>query len=314
MRKKRSSRKFSLRHVTLLVALLALALVGAVWFFSPPRKRGPEPPVVMKVLPPVSDEAWEEEEYPAPPPEAPSEPATPPSSEPTPLVLPSPIIPLDKRPRVAIVIDDMGVNARGTERALRLPSSVTFSFLPYGQDLSTRTRQARAEGHEVLLHMPMEPKGHINPGPDALLTDLPSGEIRARLERALGRFEGFNGLNNHMGSRFTEDRRGMALVMEALKERKLYFLDSRTTAATVGSAMARTAGVPTVARDVFLDDVQSAANVAHELDRLEKLAHRKGKAVAIGHPHPETLEALERWIPEAEKRGLRIVPLRVLLE
>src|SRR5262249_40596056 len=152
--------------------------------------------------------------------------------------------------------------------------------------------------------MPMEPLGHDDPGPGALLTNLSSDEVRARFDKALDSFSGFDGVNNHMGSKFTADEAGMQIVIGELQKRHLFFLDSRTSARSVGDAVAREHGVPTTRRDVFLDDTMTAEAVNAQLAQLERVARHKGVAVAIGHPHDVTLTALEAWLPAAQKRGL----------
>lgn len=217
--------------------------------------------------------------------------------------------PVGAHPKIALVIDDAGIDVHGTQRAVALPSAVTLSFLPYARHLQDLTRSAREAGHELLLHMPMEPVGHDDPGPNALTVGLPTEDIRARLQGALASFIGFDGVNNHMGSKFTANTEGMAVVIEELKGRGLFFLDSRTTAKSVGETLAREQGLPTIARDVFLDDSEDAAAVHKQLEATERVAMRKGLAVAIGHPHSVTLDALEQWLPTLQARGFELVPL-----
>lgn len=216
-------------------------------------------------------------------------------------------------PQIAIVIDDLGLDMRDTKRAIDLPATITLSFLPYATRLKEQTKEARDAGHELMLHMPMEPLGHDNPGPGALLVGLPMEELRARFHTALASFTGFDGVNNHMGSKFTADPAGMAMVMEELQQRNLFFLDSRTNLKTVGEQMARQRQLPTIGRDVFLDDTITVEAVQVQLAQTERVAKRKGYAVAIGHPHTVTLDALLTWIPEAEKRGFAFVPVRKLV-
>ncbi len=171
----------------------------------------------------------------------------------------------------------------------------------------------RAAGHELLLHMPMEPMGHEDPGPGALLTGLPQEELKRRFDTALASFIGFDGVNNHMGSKFTADEEGMKLVVGELQERHLFFLDSRTSAKTVGETVARQYGLPTIGRDIFLDDDMAIDAVRNQMEQAERVARRKGIAVVIGHPHPATLTALEAWLPDAASRGFVFVPLHELV-
>ena len=216
-------------------------------------------------------------------------------------------------PKIAIVIDDVGIDLHGSELAIRLPAAVSLSFLPYATQLRAETQEARDHGHELLLHMPMEPVGSQDPGPGALLTELPMADLRQRFETALASFTGFDGVNNHMGSKFTAWPDGMAMVMDELKQRGLFYFDSRTSAQSVGAAAARQAHLPTVSRDVFLDDEQSPVAIKTQLAAVETIARRKGSAVAIGHPHATTMAVLPGWIEQARRDGFVFVPLRDLV-
>ena len=232
------------------------------------------------------------------------------------------LLPPDKLPqpglgkggyRIAIIIDDVGLDLKGSQRAIHLPAFITLSFLPYASRLRDQSLDARHAGHELMLHMPMEPLGHADPGPGALILGLPQDEIKQRLDNALASFVGFDGMNNHMGSKFTADESGMKLVVSELQQRHLFYVDSRTSPQTVGESIARKQGLPTIARDVFLDDDESLTSIQHQLQQTEHVAQRKGYAVAIGHPHVTTLEALEKWIPDAQKRGFILVPVHSLI-
>jgi uncharacterized protein len=223
-----------------------------------------------------------------------------------PFTLPAGTVPL------AVVIDDMGLDRGRSTRMARLPGPLTLSWLPYAKDLATQTRAAREAGHELLLHMPMEPQGHADPGPDALRAGLDPGEVARRVDAALTAFPGMVGLNNHMGSRFTERRDGMAAVAGVLRQKGLLWLDSRTTPRSVGSAVAAELGVPHAERDVFLDNVQTVEAVRGQLARLEASAKAHGHAVAIGHPHDATIEALRDWLPTLASRGFALAPVSAL--
>lgn len=220
------------------------------------------------------------------------------------------------KPWIAIVLDDVGVNQRSAWEAIDLPPPMTLAFMTYADDLPRMTRQARLQGHELMVHFPMEPSDlkHNNPGNNALLLNLPKEEIERRLAWGLARFEGYVGLNNHMGSRYTENDEALAPVMAALKQRGLLFLDSRTSSQTMAGQAARRAGVPLAARDVFLDHVPTSAFVREQLAELEAVAERRGYAIGIGHPHGYTLEVLRRWLPEAQARGFEIVPLTAIVK
>jgi polysaccharide deacetylase 2 family uncharacterized protein YibQ len=225
-----------------------------------------------------------------------------------------PVLPSGHKPQIAVVIDDMGLNLSGSQRAIKLPGYVTLSFMPYAERLDEQTTEAREAGHELMLHMPMEPIGRQDPGPGALLTTLSPADVRARFDHALDSFDGFDGVNNHMGSRFTAYTAGMEIVIGELQKRHLFFLDSRTSTQTVGQSIAEKHGLPTISRDIFLDDNLAPEAIRAQLAATERVAKRKGYAVAIGHPHEATLTALEAWLPEAEKQGFVFVPVRNLVK
>ncbi len=220
-----------------------------------------------------------------------------------------------ERPMIAVVIDDLGLNRPATRETVALPGPLSLSFLAYAEELPAQAAAGRAAGHELLLHQPMEPLGAHNPGPEALLTGLGREENLARLTRALARAPGIVGINNHMGSRFTASAGDLEPVLVELKRRGLLFLDSRTTADSVGLALARKLGVPSTSRDVFLDHEAEAgrAYVEAQLARAEAIARAEGAAVAIGHPRPDTIAALRDWLPRLTARGLQLVPLSALV-
>ncbi|MFO0997196.1 MAG: divergent polysaccharide deacetylase family protein [Alphaproteobacteria bacterium] len=217
------------------------------------------------------------------------------------------------RPMIAIVIDDVGVDRRRSERALALPAPLTMAFLPYARDLPHLAAEARSRGHELLVHVPMEPLGgDKDAGPEPLRDALSAEEMRRRLDWMLARFDSYVGINNHMGSRLTQDPRAMRIVLEDLRERGLLFLDSRTTAETVGAKLGRELGLPVVERDVFLDNDERADRVREKLKETERVAEKKGHAIAIGHPHDGTIEALGAWLPDAQARGFVLVPVSAI--
>ena len=220
---------------------------------------------------------------------------------------------LNTRPLVAIVIDDVGLDRPRSKRAWELPGPLTMSFLPYAKDLRDQARAARGRGHELMLHLPMEPTGRNDPGPGALLVSMTDNEIRQRTATALDSFEGFAGVNNHMGSRFTAFRPGMETVLRQLKPRGLMFLDSRTTKDSVGDQTAQELGVPGIVRHVFLDDDESIDAVRRKLADAEAVARRQGFVVAIGHPHEATLQALAEWLPTVQGKGLALAPATAVL-
>jgi polysaccharide deacetylase 2 family uncharacterized protein YibQ len=191
----------------------------------------------------------------------------------------------------------------------------TGAFLTYGGDLRRQTEAGRRAGHELIVHMAMEPLGaNIDAGPDVLRAADPPGQLMAQLKQNLEAFDGYVGINNHMGSRFTASEPDMRLVLGELKRRGLLFLDSRTTATSVGAAVATQLGVPFAERDVFLDNVQAADAVEARLAEVERIARSRGEAIAIGHPHDATIAALAAWLPTLAERGFALVPLSTIVK
>jgi uncharacterized protein len=225
------------------------------------------------------------------------------------------VAPTEGKPMIAIVLDDVGVNRRGAHKAIALPGPLTLSFMTYADGLPEMTAEARRAGHELMLHVPMQPLSDaMDPGPNVLRDDLPRAELMQRLGWGLARFDGFVGINNHMGSRFTASSDGMALVMRELKARGLLFLDSLTAGNSVAGQAAAQAGVPYAVRDVFLDnEPDDLAAIHRQLSILEQTARERGYAIGIGHPHDGTVTALTQWIPEVQKRGFALVPISAIV-
>lgn len=219
-------------------------------------------------------------------------------------------------PLIAIIIDDMGVDrARSRRMWAEVPAPLTLSFMTYAEDLDRQTKQARGEGHELMLHIPLEPSSAaVDPGPNVLRTAMADQQIAQLATWGMGRFEGFVGVNNHMGSLFTEDARAMRAMLTAVQGHGVFFLDSRTTAKSVARTVARDLGMTVLERNVFLDNENDVDKVLHQLEQVERLARTQGQAIAIGHPRDATIEVLKTWIPEARARGLEIVPISVLYE
>ncbi len=219
----------------------------------------------------------------------------------------------DDRPIIAIVIDDLGLNRPNTAKLNDLPSPLTLAFLPYAGRIEAQADAAHAAGHELLLHLPMEPVGSDWPGPDALTTKLDQEEFVGRLEKNLDRFEGFVGINNHMGSKLTADSSRMDIVMRELRKRDVLFLDSKTSARSIAGQLAGRNGVPNTTRDVFLDHVIDPGAIRRQLALTETIARRSGSAVAIGHPHSTTIQALREWLPSLEERGFVLAPISAVV-
>lgn len=276
------------------------------------------PPVTVPPRPPA---ATREVQAPEPEPDAKPEPVMAGPAAPTPAGALPPwrrfaALPAEGTgPKLAIVIDDLGLDGAATRRLAALEGPLTLAFLPYAADLPAQTALVRAAGHELLVHLPMAPRGGLaDPGPMALSGESGETEMRRRIAWNLSRFEGYVGVNNHMGSGLTENATAMRIVMQELAERGRLFLDSRTTPATVARRAARSAGIPNASRDIFLDNDQDARAVEVQFDKLEALARRHGTAIGIGHPHAETLATLERRLQQARARGFVLVPISALVD
>ncbi|HVI50272.1 MAG TPA: divergent polysaccharide deacetylase family protein [Candidatus Sulfotelmatobacter sp.] len=219
------------------------------------------------------------------------------------------------KPMIAVIIDDMGVDKKRSEKILQLPGPLTVSLMSYADDLSRLSDEARRQGDELMMHLPMEPMAEsVDPGPGALLTSLSPEEIHKRFVDDLDRFSGYVGINNHMGSKFTAYEPGMTQVMEELRRRGLLFIDSLTTERSVGLDLAHRYGVPTAGRNVFLDNAGDLISVDLQLTRTEEVARKKGNAIAIGHPRDATIQALAAWLPTLEKKGFVLVPVTAVVQ
>ena len=220
----------------------------------------------------------------------------------------------DGRPAIALVIDDVGVDLKRSRRAVALEAPLTIAIMTYANDVTALAATARENGHELIVHVPMEPVDlGSNTGPNALLTSLDDNELMRRLNWGLTRFDGYVGISNHMGSRFTAWEPGMRRVLGEIHERGLLYLDSRTTADSASTPLAHALGLPHATRDVFLDNDPTPEAVRRQLDELEQIAKRRGYAIGIGHPREATIEVLSDWLREVKKRGFVLVPISAIV-
>ena len=211
-------------------------------------------------------------------------------------------------PKIAIIIDDVGVDRRRSFQTIDIDAPLTLAFLPYADGLDSITKAAQDAGHELMIHMPMQAMTNpVSLGPIALKAGMDEQTVKANMQAAFESFDGYVGLNNHMGSKVTQDSQIMDWVMETLKERDLYFVDSKTIGSSVGEKTARENGLATATRDVFLDHEATPSFVANALRKTERAAQKNGYAIAIGHPKDATINGLRNWIPDAEARGFEIV-------
>ena len=215
--------------------------------------------------------------------------------------------------RLALVIDDMGEDVGFARSLAALDVPVAFSIWPDSANREAVLKIAKTHGREVLIHLPMQPKGYpkVDPGRHPLLVTMTADQVQETVRRAIERVPGAIGLNNHMGSQFTENIHGMHAALTAIKAKGLFFLDSRTTAETVGEGEAQRVGLRFYKRDVFLDNEQNVTAVLLQLRKAEALARSRGHAIAIGHPHQDTLSAIKKWLKEKDD-SVSVVPLSTL--
>jgi hypothetical protein len=211
-------------------------------------------------------------------------------------------------PRLAIILDDLGQDYAAAEAIFALPYPITISVLPDNPHSVDIAEEARRRGFEVMLHLPMESVSQRHAESHELRPGVSQRDVTALVNGFIAAVPGVAGVNNHQGSESTANPALMNELMPVLREHKLFYIDSRTTAATVAFDAARHAGVPTAFRNVpFLDDVAEVGAISRQLRLALREAREKNDAVAIGHPHPATLKALREVLPDAKAQGVRLV-------
>jgi polysaccharide deacetylase 2 family uncharacterized protein YibQ len=220
-----------------------------------------------------------------------------------------------ERPAITIVVDDLGVVHPATERVLAMNGPLTLSWFPFAHRLPEQVAAGAARGHEATLHMPMQSFGNSLAwtGPDPLRIDLPDEVNLARLRAAIAAVPDTVGLNNHMGSVATHDPKLMALVARECNSHNMLFLDSVVIPHSQGIIQAHLAGVPAAGRDVFIDHSPDPVEIRAQLADIEAHARRHGDVIAIGHPWPHTIAALEEWLPTLEAKGFTLWPLSAMV-
>lgn len=218
----------------------------------------------------------------------------------------------DGRPRIAIVMNHIGIgNARSRQAIERLPEAITLAVMVYAEGAAGWLRDGRANGHEVLLAIPMEPIDYprYDPGPKPLLIDLDDLENLSRLDKALSGLTGFVGLLSHMGSRFLSDPDRLRPILAATADRGLIFLDSRSGPDSAVAELAPTVGLHVALNDRFIDDIPSRDDIDRRLKELEAIATRRGFAVGVATHYPVTIERLRQWAGTLDKRGFVLTPI-----
>jgi polysaccharide deacetylase 2 family uncharacterized protein YibQ len=218
-------------------------------------------------------------------------------------------------PGLAVIIDDLGYSMARGRRAIELPGPVTLAVLPFTPMSAELAALATERGQDVILHQPMQsvyPDARAAPG--TLTESMPLASFRRTLELALDTLPQAIGVSNHTGSLLTTQAQPMSWLMAEVSTRGLFFVDSRTTPATVALATAIAAGVPSLRRDVFLDHVLDPAAIAENFERAIGIARRNGHAVLIAHPHDVSMSFLERVLPALSARGVEQVRLKSLVD
>ena len=218
------------------------------------------------------------------------------------------------RPRLALVIDDLGRSLQDLDTLAALGVPITYAVLPFEIRTAEVVSELRRRRAEYLCHLPMEAKSGANPGKGALLLNMSPSELESATRKALAAVPGAAGVNNHMGSGLAADRGAMNTVVSVMADEGLYFLDSRTSKETLGYTMARQMGVPAAERQVFLDNQRDHQYIRGQFAEFLKAARARGGAIAIGHPYPETLEVLAESVPLAAAEGFEFVLVSALLD
>lgn len=218
-------------------------------------------------------------------------------------------------PKVAIVLDDFGYNMNNIDALLKIKEPVTLSILPNLPYSRKVAETAEAHGYEVILHLPLEShRKDVKEEPDTIRTGMSEKEVLARLDEEISNIPGLKGVSNHMGSKATEDRALMTIVLKELKRKGLYFSDSLTSEKSVSAEVAAAIGAPCVKRDMFLDNSNDSAYIEKQLMDMRALAFRRGRLIAVGHDRKNTIAALNKWMGEMSKDGIRFVSLSKMVK
>ena len=221
--------------------------------------------------------------------------------------IPKPKVPFTPRkPKVAIIIDDLGFDRIIAGKFLELDAVLTFSMLPGSPFQEKIARAAHAKGHDIMLHLPMEPVEYpdVDPGKGALFIAMTPDQLIRQLNQHLEIVPFIKGVNNHMGSKMTTVSSKMYQIFSVLKKRGLFFIDSRSTPRTLCKPSAKLFQIPFAERDIFIDHLQEPEFIRKQLKRLVEIANQQGEAIGIAHPHRVTLEVLQSMIPELKKKVL----------
>ena len=219
------------------------------------------------------------------------------------------------QPAISIIIDDMGYRLKSGNRAVNLPGALTYSFLPHSPHATPLLQFAHENNKEIMLHIPMESEAGKKLGPGGLTQCMTEKEFVTVLESNIASIPHAKGFNNHMGSLLTKSQHWMTRLMrEVATDKKLFFVDSKTTSYSVALKVAREEGLKSIHRDIFIDHEETEKFILKQLRKLIQKAKRNGTALAIAHPKRITLSVLEKWLPELESKGIKLVPVSKLIE
>jgi len=207
---------------------------------------------------------------------------------------------------IVLIIDDLGFEGQPIDRLMSLDPNINCAILPNGTHAAEHARKLHARGFEILVHLPMQPRGKEAPGRNAILTSMNDDEIAQLTRENIESIPYARGVNNHMGSLATSDRRVMTSVLKNIPE-SMYFIDSRTSGSSIAGDLAREMNIRTATRQVFLDDIATDSAVRKQLRDLASLAERRGTAVGIGHPYSVTMRVLADEVPALRAQGFRFV-------
>jgi len=227
---------------------------------------------------------------------------------------PQEFTPMPVKGRIAIVIDDWGYSLNNAHYLQDIKAPITVAVLPGLPYSKTISRIARENGKQVILHLPLESKANKHPEKNTIYCSMSESEITAKFNQALRSVPGISGVNNHQGSKATEDYRVMGIILPEVKRKNLFFLDSRTTDKSVCGGIAKKSGTRYAKKDVFLDlpspalkDEKLKVYIKRQLIKLCQIALKRGYAVAIGHDRKDTLEVLKDNLPFLEEKGIKII-------
>ena len=217
------------------------------------------------------------------------------------------------KPRIALIMDDLGYNSARGQAVLELPAAITCAVIPQAPQSPHLAREAIAAGKEVMLHLPMATRDNAPLDKGGLRNGMSPEQVRATVRAALERIPQAMGANNHMGSVITTRAEIMRPVMRELASHQRYFIDSLTTPESIAAEMARRMQLPSASRDVFLDNNKDALRINEQFNKLVAKARRQGDAIGIAHPYPETITYLQKVLPLLPEMGVELVPVSRLL-